>query len=111
MPFTEAERVKVRRYLGFSVVFNNSDPRLESAMTTVEAYADTVTEVQSVLTKLASVETRLEELQTFMEAHEADDAKVDPARGLYVLRSEGRRYVRVLETVFDTKKRVDAFMG
>ena len=59
MAFTEAQRVKIRLYLGFPDVFRANDPRLEGAMDVIGARADTQAEVVACLAALVLAETKI----------------------------------------------------
>lgn len=117
--FTESDRVKIRRWLGFSAIFLQADPRLEAAISAVQATADggtrpddsSVLAVLSYLTKLDGIESQWMQLTTEggMQAGKVDELGVDPLRGLQGLKQVGRMYVGYIADVFDTRPRRDVF--
>lgn len=115
--WTEAERANIRHYLGFSAIFLQADPRLETAMTSVLAVADggtrpdssTQTQIQGWLTKLATVDQRLEDLWIQAQATGVDEVKVNPAVGMSLLRKEGRRLVNNISRALSTTPRADIY--
>ncbi len=117
MAWTETDRVQIRHYLGFADLFLQADPRLEQAITSVQARAEGGTrpddaaerQLRGWLGQLARIEARFEEMWDEAEALEMSDLRVDPARGLALLRSEGRRIVGSLARALDTAPLHDVF--
>lgn len=117
--FTEANRVQIRRWLGFSAIFIEADPRLENAIKSVQAVADggtrsddsTVLAIKDYLTKLASIETEWVKLTTQggMQGGTIDELKIDPLRGLAGLQKIGRMYVGFIADALSTRPRRDVF--
>lgn len=115
--WTEAERVKIRRYLGFSAIFTDSQPLLENAITSVLATADggsrpnnaTQVSIQAILTNLDELEAELKKLWKKAVATQVEDIKIDPARAMIVLRMEGRRLVTALSVSLGTTPCRDIF--
>src|SRR3972149_11354105 len=112
MAFTEAERVQIRRYVGYPM--DRLYVKLEAAICRVQAstepgsytiggqsflnagiYATNNVElfIRGLLTNLATIEASLVALWDTQEAGQVDSIKVDPARATIVLRMEGRRLV------------------
>jgi hypothetical protein len=117
MAWTEADRVAIRSYLGFADLFLQADPRLESAITSVQSRTDGGTRpdgsaeahIRRWLAQLARIETRLEEIWEEAEAGKIDELGVDAYRGMALLRSEGRRLVGRLARALATAPVADAF--
>lgn len=103
MAFTEAERVEIRKYMGAGSIYLQLFPKLENAITSVQSIADggsqadssTEDSIRSYLTKLAALETKLEALHCQAQVVQAgrDEVMLDVAKGIFLLRSEGRRMV------------------
>lgn len=101
MAFTEAERVQVRRWLGVPAIFVQAEPRLESAITTVQSTADggsradnsTELAIRGWLSDLATLETKTKGLWDIFLGTSVGDVSADAVRGMQALRSEGRRIV------------------
>jgi hypothetical protein len=107
MAFTESNRVDIRRLLGFSANFVQADPRLENAITSVQAISDggtrpdnsTELAVKSFVTSLQTLETKLASFWDTATVGSVDEIKIDAARGSFFLRSEGRRLVTNLSVL------------
>jgi hypothetical protein len=116
--FTEAERVQIRRWLGYSAMYASRDPILESAITSAQTIAegggrpDDTTEVavRGWVTQLATIETKWIDLLDQMQAYKVEDAAtVDPVRGLAGLKQIGRMYVGFLSDALSTPVKRDVF--
>src|SRR5688572_30254535 len=104
MAFTEAQKVKIRLYLGYPDTFQQNNTRLESAITVVGSRADTQTEVEGILASLATLETSLASSLSSAGLKRAEDVEwYQSGSGSAVIdqkRSEGRRYCNRLSTLF-----------
>jgi len=117
MAWTEADRATIRHYLGFPALFLQADPRLESALQSVQSVADhgtrpdnsTELQIRGWLAQLVHVEARLEELWDEAEALKVDELGVDPMRAMALMRSEGRRVVGNIARALGTAPRHDVF--
>lgn len=118
MAFLESDRVQIRQYLGFSATWLQADPRLESAITTVQSIADggtrpdnsTELQIKAIVTKLQAIDTNIDGLATQQGALGADDAtKLDSARETARLQGVGRMYVHRLARALDTSPHSDIF--
>lgn len=118
MAFTEADRVQIRKYLGFADLYQQIDSRLESAINAVQSVADGGTrptsdaenEVKGIIVELKDIDARVKALRDQQAATElVGEVRLDAARETHRLWSEGRVYVERLARIFDTKKRADAF--
>lgn len=117
MAFSEADRVKIRSYLGYAQIFLQADPRLESAMTAVQSIADGGTRpdnsaelyIKAIVVDLESVDTRLKSLHAPALATKADDVSLDVPRARAMLCAEGRRIVNRLSVQLDTRPQRDVF--
>lgn len=119
MAWNESDRATLRSYLGFPALFLQADPRLESAMTSVQSEADggtrpdasTELQIRRWLAQLATIESRLEQLWDEAEALKVEELGVDPMRAMVLLRSEGRRIVGRIARALGTAPRHDVFSG
>lgn len=115
--FTEAQRVQIRDALGFAALFEQADPRLENAITAIQAIADggnrpdnssqlsalaIVCEIQGCYCQLLALRQQLAVLR-------ADKVHIDAARAIIMVRSEGRRLVTRLSAALSTNPRRDIF--
>ncbi len=97
--FTTTERAKIRSYLGYAAVNQRFDPSLETAMDSVEQIVDsdaTITLIKSYVTKIDSILTKIEAHYDCLEAGGAGNVRIDAARAISVLESQGRRLVHML---------------
>jgi len=117
LAFTEPERVKIRRYMGWAPGI--TEPTYDAQITRIQSVADggimstsdTESEVRSVLDDIATIESRLRNFWDQMEAGKVDELAIDSARATGMLRSEARRLVRNLGTLLDATPLRDAFTG
>lgn len=108
MAYTNAERVKIYRYLGFSPHLRNNDPRVELAIVATSPisdgglWPDTTLEAQvrALLASLDALEVRRNDLTLIAEAGKADEVDVDPARAMALIHSERRRFIVELAVIF-----------
>jgi hypothetical protein len=117
MAFTETERVQIRRWLGFPALYIQADPRLESAITTIQSTAegggrpDNSTElaVRGYLATLATYEARWTDMREAFEASKTDDLVTDHARAQMMLERSMRLYVGYIADTMDISPRRDVF--
>lgn len=117
MAFTEADRVQLRKWLGYSALYASRDPILESAITSSQSTADggsrpdntTELAIKSYLTELTTLETTVKDLYEQMQAHKLDDITIDPLRGLAGLHKIGRQYVGHISDALSTPVKRDVF--
>ena len=117
MAWTEADRAVLRHYMGFAAIFLQADPRLELAITSVQAKADggtrpdnsTELQIRGWLAGLARIEQRLADLWEIAEGLKVESLGVDPYRGMALLRAEGRRLVGSIARALSTAPRHDVF--
>ena len=114
MAFAEADRVQIRRYLGYPQIWLQADPRLENAITNIQSLSDggtrpnpspsaAETQAKAFVTSLLGVDASLATLATFMGATRADEASLDAAREQARLFAIGRDYIKQLAAMFDTQ--------
>ena len=109
MALTEAQRVKVRFYLGWSARFHQTDSRLEQAMNAIAAEAETQTQVETQLTALDDITTKLTASHARLKALQVGSIQLPGALEVSVLRSEGRRHAGALAATLGVDVRHDAF--
>ncbi len=116
--FTESDRVQIRRYLGFSGIFLQANPRLESAITAVQAISDGGTrpdnsselEVRAYIAKLQKIDEKIEcMLWSTVGVSKADEINIDSARGIAVMKQEGRRFVTLLSDILSCTPLKDCY--
>ena len=115
--FSEYDRVRVRDALGFAALFQQADPRLEAALTSIQSISDggdrpdnsSELACKSIVADIETLYCQMKNLWPAVSVGQANKVKIDPARGLLVLRSEGRRLVTRLSALLSTNPRRDIF--
>jgi hypothetical protein len=105
--FTEDQKVKIRKYLGFSKLFASANPLLEGAIGAIEELNDggaAVNDMTDALTKISTIESQITTAQSVLLAWEVTgEIKVDAARALQALRKEGQTMINTLSFAFGIK--------
>ena len=117
MAWVENDRSLIREMLGFSAIFLQADPRVEFAITSIQAIADGGTRpdnsselrMRGYMADYQLILTSLKKLWPVAIATQADDVKIDAARAMAVLRSEGRRIVMRACVMLGVHPRFDVF--
>lgn len=111
MAFTEAQKVKLRLYLGYPDTFQQNNTRLESAFTVIGGRAATQTEVESVLASLANIETTIVSSLTSAGLKSVGRGAVEWYQNAEIKakRNEGRAYCGRLSIIFGVPLAGDAF--
>lgn len=108
--FTEAERVKVRRWLGYPPLFLQQNPRLESAMTAVQSEADggarpddaSEVAIRGYLAKLDTYEARWLDMLEAFEASKTDELVTDHVRAQLAIQQVMRIYIGHISDALNT---------
>lgn len=138
MAFLEADRVQVRYFLGWANIFLQADPRMEAALSTIQAVQNmqaaaafgynpgTVTpdpaavggtrpdssaenQVKFVVSQLIAIDAAIINLATMQGAAQVGEIRVDPVKEDRRLRNVGRMLVGRLAKLIDTEPRSDVF--
>jgi hypothetical protein len=119
MAFTEAQRVKIRKYLGYAGLYLTYYSKLESAITTVQSEADggsrpdgsTESLILATIAELEAIDTKLTALHEQVSVGGVDEIKLDPGKGIFLLRSEGRRKISVIANALSCAPLFDYYSG
>jgi len=106
MAFTEADRVLIRQYVGWSAIFLQYQPLLESAITTIQSKLDGGTRddnstellVRSYLAQLQKIDAKLMEFDC-LGTNVVNKIQQDNIRARMVIQQWGRTMVGRLCTV------------
>jgi len=106
MAFTEADRVQIRQYVGWTAIFLQAQPLLESAITTIQAKADggnmvdnsTELLVKGLIIQLQAVDAKLFQIDC-LGANQVGNIQQDNIRARMVVQQYGRMLVGRLCTV------------
>lgn len=117
MAFSEQDRVYIRQYLGYAAIWLQADPRLESAITTIQSVADggsrpdssSENQARVYIAKCQDVDQRLDDLDDLMGGGRVDESTFDVVKEDRRLRQKGRMYVYRLAKLLDTEPRGDVF--
>lgn len=99
MAFTTAQKVKIRKYLGWPA-YAFYDTSLESTIEAVGAIPEGQAEVEVVLANLATIETEITNLHGIALAQKVEESALNPKR-YEDLRAAGRREVIQLATLLN----------
>lgn len=104
MAFSEAQKVKIRLFLGFPDVFRDGNSRLESAITVIGDRPDTQAEVEAVLANLATADAKVNSVLSFAGIKKADEVEFFPSSSGTTskddARSNGRMWANRLSIIF-----------
>jgi hypothetical protein len=111
MAFTGSEKQQIRQYLGYSELFKDIDPRLESQMNDIGNAADqsAATRVRAHLTDLADVDTRLKNALDNLTLTKAEDVNFRGPEELEALRDHGRNVVQRMAIIFELEPKRDYY--
>jgi len=117
MAWTEADKVKIRHYLGFGAIFVTYFPMLESALQGVLSRADggnrpdnsTELHIRAILTELDGIEADIAETRGYLVASKVSTLNVDAGRAIALNCREGRRKVAHLAIALGTDPKQDVF--
>lgn len=103
--------MQIRKYLGWSERFHQTDSRLEQAMNALDGSQsdDARTDVLATLTKVADIDTRLTGALDSLGALQVGSIKLPGALEIGMLRSEGRRLIGGIAALMGVEVRHDYF--
>lgn len=108
MAFTEEQKANVRYYLGFQDQFRDVNTTLESQLSGgTSAEGETI--VIAILASLADIDTRLSAAPDRLKAKKVGSIDLPGPDEIHMLRSEGRRYVGRLASIFGVAPKDDVF--
>jgi hypothetical protein len=99
MAFTEAQRVKIRRYLGAPAVYLDCEPLLENAMSAVELKPDSQAEALVLLAALDTLDAKLLAVGC-LDTVQVGNIQMDAIRALAYVRGTARIYAGRLAVLF-----------
>lgn len=99
MAFSEAQRAKIRLYMGWPARFFQEESALEQSMNAVESEVDTYNEIVVILTRLDDIDTRITACYTRLKAMQVGAIKLPGQLELGALRSEGMRVASHLASI------------
>lgn len=108
---TPAQRMQVRKYLGWSERFHQTDSRLEQAMNGLDYTQSSDAEADIILTlgKIADIDTRLTGALDSLGALQVGSIKLPGPMEIGMLRSEGRRLIGGVAALLGVEVRHDYF--
>lgn len=116
MAYTNAEKLGIRKWLGFSL-FQDSDFRVDAAVIASQSIADggsqaddsAEAEIRKQLGYLDQIEARQLDLHLQMSVGKVDEVEVDAARGAIALSMLGRQYVGIISGILGLAPYRDVF--
>ncbi len=109
MALTDAQKAKVRRYLGYPDVNREPNSELEGALT--ELSADGEVEVLLCLDSLATIDGVLTASWARQMVKRAEEVELYGADEIHAMRSEGGRLVTTLASILGVEPMLDVFGG
>lgn len=111
-PFTNAERAKIRMYVGWSARFHQSDSRLEQAMNAVDQEVDDSSRnlIIGHITSMDAIAARITAAYDRLKASEVGSITLNREE-IGMLRSEGRRLGGIVASIFGVETRHDVWAG
>lgn len=115
--FTEINRVKIRKYLGFAAIFHQAEPRLENAIGAVQSVADggnrpdnsTELFILDLLTQLDAIDQQLIDMLQCLGTNQVGKIATDNVRAYLVVQMRGRQVVGYLADALSTRPIRDVF--
>jgi hypothetical protein len=110
MAFTDAQKAKIRRYLGYPDVFRYANSRLESAIDVIGARAEVQALVEADLTALEAIDAKLLTVASSQGGlKRIDDIEFYEGQAVSQIRSDGRRLAGRLSITFGVPLAGDVF--
>ena len=109
MALSAAERAKIRRYLGWSARFHQTDDMLEQAMNAMATQVEDELLIQADLVKLVGIDDELDGIVITAKATQLGGIQLRAAYQQSVLRERGRRVSNRVASALGVTKRGDAF--
>ncbi len=112
MALTDPQKAQIRRWLGYSLLYSQTDPVLEGQFVALAGLPDggaTEAVVVSILAELDAVVVRVKALAGHYEADKVDELRVDPTRARATLHAVGRWWVGQLSDALHMPVRRDAW--
>ncbi len=110
MAFTDAQKAKIRRYLGYPDVFRYANTRLESAIDVVGGRAEVQALVEADLAALDTIDAKLSSVASSQGGlKRIDDIEFYEGQAVSQIRSDGRRMAGRLSITFGVPIEGDVF--
>ena len=111
MALTEAQRVEIRRYLGWQARYWQMDSQLEQAMNAMDTLPETLTSIGLRLAELAVLETSITSARGRLKALAVGSITLSGPGEISALRSEGRRITASLAATLGVPVKPGAVFG
>ena len=111
MALTEAERVQVRLYMGWSARFFQFDSELEQAMNALDSKPDTEALIQTLITECQRIDTEITAAESRFKAAAVGTIKLTMGNELALLRSRGRQFSGRMASTLGVEVRHDVWSG
>ena len=111
MAFTEAERVSIRSYCGYSARFHQVDTCLEQAMNAVDSDPDpdTATKIRALIVEADNIRTALTDALGRLKAAKVGSIILPGRTEIGMLRSEGQRICSEIAAILGVEIRHKCF--
>jgi hypothetical protein len=110
VPFSSTEKALIRQYLGFSELFHDIDPRLESQMAELgDRSPEAADNVRAQLARLANIDARLDGALDNLDLQKAEEVTFLGPDQLEALRDQGRNLIQRIAIVFQVAPQRDYY--
>jgi hypothetical protein len=107
--FSETERSQIRKYLGWSGRFFQTDSRLEQAMNAVSA--ETEARVREELARCVALDVKIDDCSKRFKAAVVGSITLPGPMELQLLRSQGKQAVGRIASTLGVEVRADTYSG
>lgn len=111
MALTEAQRVQVRLFMGWSARFFQFDSELEQAMNSLDANPDTEAVIVTLIGECQRIDTAIVAAEGRFRADAVGSITLTQGRELELLRSRGRQFSGRIASVLGVPIRHDVWSG
>lgn len=111
MALTEAERVQVRLYMGWSARFFQFDSELEQAMNALDSKPDTEQLIRDLIAECQRIDTAIVNAENRFKAAAVGSIKLTLGNELALLRSRGRQFSGRMAATLGVEVRHDVWSG
>jgi hypothetical protein len=117
MSFSNSERAKISKYLGYSPLAWDSEQSLTNAITGAQSIADggsmaddsVETDIQALLAKIEALETAMTNSVVQLSVHAVDEIRQDAARGISYMKNLCRMHAKQISIYLGVEIASDAF--
>jgi hypothetical protein len=111
LALTSAQKADIRYFLGWSARFQQTDSRLEQAMSAIATVPDSEALVITAIASCKTIDTNLVDAWKRLKAIKVGSIALPVRNEINTLRSEGRRFASRIASTLGVEIRADVFSG